>query len=320
MLDGPMNEKVSVLLIAWRRPDTINKVLKAIGLYKPSKLFVACDGPIEGIPSEMRKVIETREAIDIGINWDCNVKYLYSDSNLGCREGVSRAVNWFFQNVEEGVILEDDCIPHPDFFNYCDQLLRRYRDDKRVWCISGCNSQGGHWRGDGNYFFGKIPQVWGWASWRRCWKHYDVNMKKWPKLKESNLLKTIFEDPLEEKYWTNIWDDLFLNGRPNTWDYQWCFTCMSNGGMTIFPNENLITNIGFGKDATHTIWENEVTPFGKGLDEILHPSFVLKDSMADKYTFDYKFGGLNIRLKSNFIYRFKNKLKLLSNKIEGKTL
>lgn len=233
--------------------------------------------------------------IDKSIDWPCQITKLYSNSNLGCRECVSGAINWFFENEEEGIILEDDCVPHPDFFTYCAELLERYRNDTRVWCISGTNVQRGHWRGDGSYYFSRYNHCWGWASWRRCWQNYDKNLEQWPKIANSSLLKTIFDDPVERKYWQSIWQRLAEQGEPDTWDYQWTFTCLVNGGLTALPNYNLVKNIGFGdKDATHTQNVSNLNPkslISEGLGIIRHPSFVLRDSTADSFTFNFHHNG-----------------------------
>ena len=135
-----------LLLIAWRRPHTLRQVIDAIRPVEPTRLFVACDGPSPERPGEAEKVAATRAVIEHEINWPCKIERLYSDVNQGCRLGVSRAITWFFEQVEEGIILEDDCVPHPDFFLYCTTLLERYRHDTRVWCISGNNFRDGQWR------------------------------------------------------------------------------------------------------------------------------------------------------------------------------
>jgi len=274
-----------LLLIAWRRPHTLRKVIDAIRPLGPTRVFVACDGPNSGRPGEAEKVAATRMVIENEINWPCHIERLYSPTNQGCRLGVSRAISWFFEQVEEGIILEDDCVPHPDFFTYCATLLARYRHDTRVWCVSGNNFQNGQWRGSGSYYFSRYNHCWGWASWSRCWKYYDSTLPNWPLLSESGLLKSIFDDPEELKYWSGIWDRLYCVAEPDTWDYQWTFSCLVNGGLTALPNRNLVSNIGFGLDATHTTLEKDHVLSAEGLGVIEHPSFILRDSVADRFTF-----------------------------------
>jgi hypothetical protein len=241
-----------LLLIAWRRPHTLRQVISSIRPLAPTRLFVACDGPNLDRLGEAELVSASRQVIEQEIDWPCRIEKFYSDVNQGCRLGVSRAISWFFEQVDEGIILEDDCVPHVDFFPYCTNLLDRYRHDTRVWCISGPNFQNGQWRGDGSYYFSRYNHCWGWASWSRCWQHYDTNLSHWPALRESGLLLTIFEDPLERKYWSGIWQRLVEESKPDSWAYRWTFTCVANGGLTALPNRNLISNVGFGPDATHT--------------------------------------------------------------------
>ncbi len=280
-----------VLLIAWRRPHTPRQVINAIPPVAPTRMFVACDGPNPNRPGEAKKVAATRDVIEQEIDWPCQIERLYSDVNQGCRLGVSRAITWFFEHVEEGIILEDDCVPHSDFFTYCTTLLERYRHDTRVWCIGGTNFQNGQWRGDGSYYFSRYNHCWGWASWRRCWQHYDIDLNEWPAFRASNFLMTVFEDPVERQYWSGIWQRLLDRGEPDTWDYQWTFTCLANGGLTALPNRNLVSNVGFGDDATHTTVKAIGTAIGQGMDSIKEPLFILRDCLADSYTFNEFFGG-----------------------------
>jgi hypothetical protein len=274
-----------LLLIAWRRPHTLRQVIEAIRPVAPTRLFVACDGPNPERPGEAEKVAATRAVLDQEIDWPCQIERLYSDVNQGCRLGVSRAITWFFDQVEDGIILEDDCVPHPDFFPYCATLLERYRHDTRVWCISGNNFQNGQWRGDGSYYFSRYNHCWGWASWRRCWQHYDGNLTQWPALRDSGLLETIFEDPLERQYWSAIWQRLVDEGKPDSWAYRWTFTCLVNGGLTTLPNRNLVSNVGFGVDGTHTTSGPSLTGRTEALGRVDHPSFMLRNKDADCYTF-----------------------------------
>ena len=299
-----------VLLIAWRRPQTLRQVINAIRPVAPTYLFVACDGPNPNRPGEAEKVAATRALIEQEIDWPCQIERLYSDVNQGCRLGVSRAITWFFEHVEEGIILEDDCVPHPDFFRYCNVLLERYRNDSRVWCISGNNFQDGIWRGDGSYYFSRYNHCWGWASWRRSWQYYDSDLSQWPVLRDAGLLETIFSDPAERTYWSYIWQRLLDYGQPDTWDYQWTFTCLINGGLTALPNHNLVRNVGFGEDATHTTEKSQVPDVRGGIDPDMVPSFLLRDANADAYTFKNSYHSNRIRrLRSGLKYFAKRLLR-----------
>jgi hypothetical protein len=287
----------------------LRQVIDAIRPVAPTRLFVACDGPNPTRPGEAEKVAATRAVIEHEIDWPCHIERLYSDVNQGCRLGVSRAISWFFEQVEEGIILEDDCVPHTDFFPYCTNLLERYRHDTRVWCISGNNFQNGQWRGDSSYYFSRYNHCWGWASWRRCWKHYDCNLSQWPALRDSGLLSTIFEDPLERDYWNCIWQRFVDIGEPDSWCYIWTFTCLANSGLTALPNRNLVSNVGFGEDATHTTGSPVQTDIDhQGIFETHDPRFIVRDTRADQYTFNTFIGGNALRRRQTLLGRLLIKL------------
>jgi len=322
MVDQKDLSSLAILLIIWRRPHTLSRVIDAIRIIRPKTLFVACDGPSPDRAGEAEKVAATRNCIGNEVDWPCNIHRLYSPVNLGCRVGVSRAITWFFDHVEEGIILEDDCVPHPDFFSYCGMLLERFRHDTRIWCISGSNFQKGHWRGDGSYYFSRYPHCWGWATWRRCWALYDSSLAQWPYLRQSNILESIFPDAFERQYWTSIWQR--IHDRPDlagTWDYQWSFTCLINGALTALPNRNLVSNIGFGSDATHTFpsaycQQDQISePLGK----MITPSFIVRHELADSYTFRTHYVGAENPFLSYFLVKTKARLKqlLLSGKDSG---
>ena len=285
-----------VLLIAWRRPHTLRQVIDAIRPIAPKRLFVACDGPNPERPGEADKVAATRAVIEEEINWPCQIERLYSDTNQGCSVGPIRAISWFFEKVDEGIILEDDCVPHPDFFTYCATLLERYRHDTRVWCISGNNYQHNQWRGDGSYYFSRIPLIWGWATWRRCWQHYDPDLLRWPALRDSGLLSSLIEEQQERDFFSAMWEQTYTKTAPvSWWDYQWTFTCLSNSGLSVEPNRNLVSNVGFGEDATHTTGDADASMVAHGLTDLIHPSFMLRDEAACRYCFDHHFGGIAMR-------------------------
>lgn len=283
-----------VLLLIWRRPHTLRKVIEALRPVAPRHLFVACDGPNPQRPGEGEKVAAARALVEREVDWPCTIERLFADTNQGCRLGVSRGISWFFNQVEEGIILEDDCVAHPDFFPFCSTLLEMYRDDTRVWGVGGNNFQMGQWRGDGSYYFSHYFHSWGWASWRRCWHHYDGDLSQLKPLIHSGLLSSIFPDPLERKSWMRLWLQLLEQGKPDSWAYRWAFTCLLNGGLIAIPNRNLVTNVGFDESATHTVRQvNKAlhTPIDQGLGPMKPPPFLLRDMEADLYTFNKVFGG-----------------------------
>lgn len=278
------NECAPVLLIAWRRPDKVEAVINAIRGNQPGKVFVFCDGSRSGDHDEYEKVSATRALIRQAVDWPCELKTLFSDQNLGCRHGPIAAISWFFDNNNEGIILEDDCVPHPEFLPFCTLLLDRFREDLRIWCVSGTNFQKGRQRGSASYYFSHYAYNWGWASWRRCWHHYDHQLNMLPKLIESGGLHSIFSEPLERIYWQKVWTRVYSNPLYTTWDYQWFFSCMVNSGLSIVPNINLVTNLGFGTEATHT-QDFTPIPLGHSLGLIKHPELVLRDRQADDFYF-----------------------------------
>ena len=309
-----MSFDVPVLLLTWRRPDTTRQVLDALRLVAPSKLYVASDGPRN--EAEAKAVQATRDLISEHIDWSCQIKTRFCADNQGCQLGVSAAITWFFEQEEEGIILEDDCVPHPDFFSYCRELLERYRFDTRIWCISGSNFQEGVLRGDGSYYFSRYNHCWGWASWRRCWSQYALHGQIWRQVRaSSSLQKTIFEDSVERKYWMDIWEKLFVNGAPDSWAYRWTLVCMSNGGLTALPGRNLVTNVGFNDDATHTYNVGFVPLKSEGIGKALcHPALIIRDSDADRYSFRFHFGGLYYQRSLSFWWRLKRRFELLLTK------
>lgn len=308
-----MSFDTPVLLLAWRRPDMTRQVLDAIRLAAPTRLFVACDGPRPDHPGDEAGVRAVQQCIDSAVDWPCRFERLYRDTNFGCGRGPADAIGWFFSQVAEGIVLEDDCVPHPDFFPYCASLLERYRDDNRVWQISGNNYQDGQWRGHGSYYFSRYTHSWGWASWHRAWKHYDADLRRWPAFKESGFINSVFDDRLEAAYWSEIWESLWQNGAPDLWDYQWTFTCLSNGGLSALPNRNLVLNIGFGEEATHThdaayYRQPPVAP----ILPLVHPEFLLRDKAADAYTFANHFRGDELRLRDSRWHKWRQRIHMAS--------
>lgn len=242
-----------VLLLAWRRPETTVQVMEAIRDARPERLFIAVDGPSEHLRTgEADRVAETIRAIEQRIDWPCEVSRRYSAANRGCRVGVSDGIDWFFENVEEGIILEDDCVPHHEFFTYCADLLSRFRDIDRVMCISGDNSAQIPLPGAASYSFVRYPQVWGWATWRSAWRRYDRNLADYCQARRSGTWERLVPDAFERATFERTLDRLAAHGEPDTWDYQWAATLLLNRGLSVQPRSNLVRNIGFGDQATHT--------------------------------------------------------------------
>ena len=287
---------VPVLLITWRRPETTRQVINALRHVSPKLVFVASDGPRN--VEEASKVQQTRNLINTEINWDCQIHRRFSSDNQGCRVGVSSAISWFFTHVEQGIILEDDCVPHPFFFEFCSKMLDRYRDDSRIWTIGGSNYQDGNTRGYGApYYFSRYMLCWGWATWRQRWTSYANNEQMWNEISISDTSqRAMFSDPIERSYWLKIWSKLYTENVPDSWAYRWQLVCMANRGLSVTPNFNLIHNVGIGDDSTHT--QSGKVPlinYNGSADLQLIPNCILHDAFADRYAFDYYMDGIEAR-------------------------
>ncbi|MGN6178174.1 MAG: nucleotide-diphospho-sugar transferase [Mucilaginibacter sp.] len=294
--------KSPVLFTIFNRPDVTLKVFEQIKLAKPPRLYIAADGPRPGKPEDVRLCKEARNIINL-IDWECEVKTLFKENNAGCRNGMSSAVTWFFSQEEEGIILEDDCLPANSFFRFCDVVLERYRNDSRIRHITGCNLQDGRKWGNASYYFSNMTHVWGWASWRRVWDEYQ----DLPRFNESEVrekLVNIFTEPMLVESWFDIFTR-YKQNQINSWGYQLDFVNFFNNGLTIIPNVNLISNIGFREDATHTIQSDSVyadMPVEE-LGEITHPVFILPEKNADAIVLNRDFNVDARKRKQNAWHR-----------------
>jgi len=239
-----------VLFLIFNRPDTTQKVFNAIRQAKPKQLFVAADGPREGKEGEKEKCEQARKIIE-QVDWDCEVKTLFRDKNLGCKVAVSSAIDWFFENVEEGIILEDDCLPNQSFFWFCQELLTKYKADNRVGSINGCSVTDDDIKIEEDYFFCYFERIWGWATWRNIWKNFNVDIINWPKIKKEKIHYNFFHNTKQALFMEEVWDECY-NNKIDTWDYQWLLFKLVNSYSAIVTKKNLVTNIGFSEDSTHT--------------------------------------------------------------------
>jgi len=281
--------KSPVLFLIFNRPDTTLRVFNEIRAAKPSHLYIAADGPRADRPGEASLCTETISIVS-QIDWDCKVETLFRNTNLGCKNAVSSAIDWFFENVEEGIILEDDCLPANSFFLYCDTLLEKYRNDSRIRHIAGSNLQKGKIWGNANTYFANQTHVWGWATWKRVWKDYDKDLKLYDDSEVAEKLGHIFNDSFLVEDLTRIFKEV-KSGNIDTWDYQLSFINYFNNGLSINPNLNLISNIGFGTEATHTFSSDSPysnTPL-QVIAEISYPKYVLPEKAADYAVYSYDF-------------------------------
>ena len=300
--------KSPILFLIFNRPKESQILFNVISQAKPKKLYVAADGPRNNGKDELL-CKETKDILN-QINWDCELVTLFREENLGCGKAVSSAITWFFENEEEGIILEDDCLPSPDFFRFCDVMLEKYRIDNRIGHICGCNFQDGIKRGEGDYYYSKLTHVWGWASWRRVWEKYDFEMIGLEEVNENDVISALTDNEVNKK---SIYKAFFSTkeGEINTWDYQYFFSNLVNGRFSIIPNYNMISNIGFNADGTHTF--NTNSPMSNVLFnelplEIKHPTFMFQNRLADNYTLDKEIPTLLQVLKNNFKTKIKHVL------------
>lgn len=302
-----MITKSPVLFLIFNRPDTTKLVFEQIRLAEPPRLYIAADGPRINRVDELALCEETRSILNL-IDWNCEVKTLFRETNLGCKYAVSSSIDWFFQNEEEGIILEDDCLPNNDFFVFCDRMLEMYRYDSRIRHITGCNLQNGKKWTLETYYFSNNTHVWGWASWRRAWKDYNVELENYKIDEIEYQLSKIFDEQLLIDSWLDIFKRL-KQGQINTWDYQLTLTNYFNNGLSLIPNYNLISNIGFRPDGTHVFHSNNKlanVPLEKLPTDIVHPKYFLPEKLADLYTLyqDFEIGAKKKRDK-----KIKNRIK-----------
>jgi hypothetical protein len=302
--------KTAILLLIFNRPLTTKKVFQSIREAKPPKLYIAADGPRKNKPGEREKCEETRR-IATQIDWDCEVKTLFRDENSGCGKAVSDAITWFFQNEEEGIVLEDDILPHPDFFPYCEELLEKYRNVDEVKFIAGRNYLFGEKVSVDSYYFSAFNHVWGWAGWRRTWETYDFTLQNRDEKDFEKAIRYYFDDINAIRRWKILFKRMKYR-QIDTWDYQLTISLWFDRALSIIPNTNLVQNIGFDVDATHIKKANPRLSEYKG-DAILplkHPDAIVQNKKADT---DHVLNYENIHITKFDYYRktFKLKLKIL---------
>ena len=256
MVESESNPKMQstgtppVLFIIFNRPALTRRVFAAIREARPAQLFVAADGPRADRPGEAELCAEARSVVE-GVDWPCQVKTLFREKNLGCKLGPSTAITWFFTQVDEGIILEDDCLPHPSFFPFCAELLERFRDDSRVFIVSGTNDLG-NWKATEYSYFYTLGDTPGWATWKRAWQHFDLELTSWTDATaQQKMLDFGRRAPFLARDIARGCQAV-LQKNLDAWDYQWIFDRIRHGGLGPVPAVNLVSNIGFGKDATHT--------------------------------------------------------------------
>jgi len=281
-----LGDKSPVLLLFFNRDDTVFKVLNRIRFYKPEQLFLGCDGPRKHKEGEIEVVEKLRKRVLSAIDWPCTVKTHFNETNKGCGVAVSESITWFFENVDSGIILEDDCLPLDGFFEFCEEMLRYFKDDNEVFQIAGTNLQGGIKRGLYSYYFSKFTECWGWATWARAWHKYSYEMAGLKEFKREKKIKDSFTTKDQQTYWIKTFERTV---ELDTWDYQWLYTMLVNQGVCIVPNKNLIQNIGFSGSGTHTLnapfWYQKLSSGDITIFPIKHPDTITIDHEADNFRY-----------------------------------
>ena len=296
--------KSPVLFIIFKREDATKRVFERIREAQPPRLYIAADGPRKDRPDEVEKCQAARKVVET-IDWPCEVHRLYRDENLGCGKGVSSAITWFFEHEEQGIIIEDDILPHIDFFRYCDEMLDRYNNDESIQLITGRNSFYDDFHYDYSYYRSSLFHIWGWASWRRVWTTYQYKTSEIPL---DLFIKKLYSRPLLRKtiqYWMRLFD--IMQRRPiDTWDFQLYFNEIMNDRYSIIPFVNMIENIGFDKEATHTQKgkTKEKTQKSRSPYPLKHPECLTENQYADE-VFAKNFGFVRKSLCSRIISKIK---------------
>lgn len=304
---------VPILLNIFNRPESTQKVLSVIREIQPTTLYVHADGPRTDKLDESVICTKCRELIKSMVDWDCDLHIWYEDTNKGCGKGPAEAITWFFQNVEYGIILEDDCVPNYDFFLFMEDMLLRYKDETKITSVAGSNFQDGHKRGDASYYFSQYNRIWGWATWKRVWSQYDYYMSDATTESIETVLYNCFSRKCDRQYWSAVLKTVLSNRMNDTcWDYQFMFLQWRLGGLTVTPNCNLVSNIGDGPDATHTAWENNPN-LNRKVDKLYpihYPKIVKVDVKADNYYMDNY-----ILYRKNLLQRFVRKVRKIMRKM-----
>ena len=301
--------KSPVLFLSYNRFETASRVFEAIRKAEPRKLYFASNAAVEN-DEDQERVRRVRALADT-VNWECELRILFHPTHLAVKESITRSISWFFGNEEEGIILEDDCVPSPDFWGFCDELLEKYREDSRVAAISG-NGRQRYQFGRSypySYYFSDYLHIWGWATWRRVWEQYSTDAVFWQEWKKTRDWRTRFSRRIEREYWEQKFDGVY-SGQINTWDYQLLLVAWRKKMLSIVPSVNLVSNVGFGSGATNT--RDLDSPFASQetytILPLTHPVAVERHRGADRYDFEFGFGGRKRRVRFRVVKFFRRGL------------
>ena len=316
---------IPVLLLIYNRKKETKILINTLKKIKPKKIFISSDGPKnfeKDIKSnnDIKKIVQT-------IDWTKQVKLNYMKKNYGCKESVSKGISWFFSQVKMGIILEDDCIPSKSFFLFAEQMLKKYQNNKKIYAISGNNFLKNKIKIYDSYYFSKYNHCWGWATWARAWKDYDKNLKYWSYYKKKKSWENKFDQKIEKKYWEKIFD-LCKKKKIDSWAYPWLYSIWSKNGICIIPKINLVKNIGFNINASHTFSHNNFSyNSGEINKNLVHPKRIIVNNEADKLVLKNFFCPKNFFWPYRFIYLIKISInnpilfiKILKKKLYAKKL
>ena len=254
--------KTPIAFMVFNRPEHTLRAFRRIAEVKPTHLLVIADGARADRPGES-ELCEQVRAIATQVDWACTLQTNFADTNMGCRKRIVSGLNWVFEQVEQAIILEDDVLPDLSFFLFCQQMLARHAEDRRISMIGGFSPEQDRLSTSDSYYYSHLSHIWGWATWRWSWARYDEHLTHWPEIKAAGLLRNVFKQPYQYQFWTHIFDQMHSGTGPNTWDYQWVYSNLVNNALSVIPHINLVENIGFGPSATHTT-QLEHAPLYKG--------------------------------------------------------
>jgi hypothetical protein len=276
-----------ILLIVFRRTDLTKRVFEAIRRHRPKRLFVAADGPRPERGRDEARQCEATRAITELVDWPCHVSRHYATENLGVSRRPNSAIDWAFEHVDRLVVLEDDCLPSPDFFRFCTEMLERFADDARIYSVCGVNLQSPEWTCPASYCFSRYSHSWGWATWRRAWAAQDLQLSRWKQLRSSDWIERYFGRRDEARCWRDILDRA-CEGRVPAWDYQWNFNNWIHDRFAVHSGRNLVCNIGFGADASNTTIASGIggIPIQPMEFPLRHPDAIERDVCADRLAFE----------------------------------
>ena len=280
---------IPVLILGYNRPFHIKKLINSLSNIKPKKVYISLDGPKKDIEDKKKSQL-VKDEVDT-INWKCLIKTKYSKKNLGCRNSVRKGIDWFFKYNKFGIILEDDCVPNKSFFEFCLKINNKYKNNKKIFSISGSNFYNKKIKTD--YFYSKYNHCWGWASWRRAWKYNDNELLSWEKFRHSREWILLHQSKIERKFWEKIFNHVKYKNL-NSWAYVWTYSMWLNKGLTIIPNKNLIKNIGFDFSATNSLKDEKKHLKSYEINfkkKLIRPDKIAPFFKNDEYVFENHFKG-----------------------------